>query len=123
MIQSSLARLVDTTVAMSEMRTEGNERTFDAACSVALRSSPQRMLLAANPVPAYFTHFFFLYLRYHDTLRTLIFKKTLREQTPFECFSVSDTLHIQCMVDSTTTFHSKWRDCNQNSTRLFLKKP
>lgn len=49
MIQSNLAGLVDTMVAMSKMRTEGNERTFDAACSAALRSSPQRMRLAATP--------------------------------------------------------------------------
>lgn len=98
MIQSTLAGLVDTMVAMSKMRTEGNERTFDAACSAALPSSPQRMRLAATPVPAHFTHFFFLYLRYRYMLRTLILQKTLREQTLFECFSVSNTLHIQCMV-------------------------
>lgn len=55
-IQSNLAKLVDTMAAMSEMRTQGNEGTLDVACSVAPRSSPQGILLAANHIPGYFKH-------------------------------------------------------------------
>lgn len=63
-IQSTLARLVDTMAAMSEMRAEGNERTLDAGPLVVPKDFPPRMLLAANHRPAYFKHtFFFLYFQ------------------------------------------------------------
>lgn len=56
MIQSNLAKLVDTMAAMSEMRKEGNERTLDVACLAVSRSFPQIMLLVANHIPAYLKH-------------------------------------------------------------------
>lgn len=65
---------------------------------------PTENAFGSYPVPAHFTHFFLLYLRYRYMLRTLILQKTLREQTLFECFSVSNTLHIQCMVGAWAHF-------------------
>lgn len=72
--------------AMSEMRTEGNERILDVVCLVASRSFSQRMLLAANHTPAYLKHILLLHLHYHYASRTLFFKQI--KGANLECFSI-----------------------------------
>lgn len=91
-IQSNLAKSVDTMAAMSEMRAGGNERSLDVACPVAPRSFPQRVLLATNHIPAYFKHILLLLSPLSSHSQNPFFKNKSREQTYFE--SIPDTLYI-----------------------------
>lgn len=82
--------------AMSEKRTEGNERTLDVACLVASRSFPQGMLLAANHIPAYLKHILPL-SPLSLCFKNFVFLEQVKEAS-VGCFSILYMLYIYYLI-------------------------